>query len=97
MGSNFFHGREAGAVNFLIFSAAKARRDRELGPTTETGDEKRRTLRKSRMDGLPNFLSYGTLLAQVLRARASSSSIITQCERLLARLLVKLYVGREHG
>ena len=69
MGSNFFHGREAGAVDFFIFSAAKARRERELGPTTETGNEKRRTLRKSRMDGLPNFLGYGTLLARVLRAR----------------------------
>ena len=68
MGSNFFHGREAGAVDFFIF-AAKARRERELGPTTETGNEKRRTLRKSRMDGLPNFLGYGTLLARVLRAR----------------------------
>ena len=69
MGSNFFHGREAGAVAFFIFCAAKGRRERELGPTTKTGDEKRRTLRKSRMDGLPNFLGYGTLLARVLRAR----------------------------
>ena len=42
----FFHGREARVVDFLCFLRQKRTREREL--TTGTGNEKRRTLRKTR-------------------------------------------------
>ena len=48
--SRFFYEREAWAVDFFMFSAEKAseRASFALGPTTVTGNEKRRTLRKSK-------------------------------------------------
>ena len=59
--SKFFHEREQEmrAVNFLCF-CGKSERERgsstfELRPTTGTGNEKRRTLRKSRLKRKMHF------------------------------------------
>ena len=44
----FFHEGEARTIDFFMFSAAKRESESfALGPTTGTGNEKRRTLRKS--------------------------------------------------
>ena len=46
----FFHEGEARTVDFFMFSAAKRESESEsfaLGPTAGTGNDKRRTLRKS--------------------------------------------------
>ena len=46
---NFFHEREVRALVFLCFLRQKSARERKLAlrATTGTGNEKRRTLRKS--------------------------------------------------
>ena len=46
--AQIFSRARSASGRFFVFLRQKRARERKLGPTTETGNEKRRTLRKSR-------------------------------------------------